>query len=51
MASIAPTGKEIKLPPEPAWVKVSEDRLLLYHVEAVPGGGIQGILNQLGVRS
>jgi hypothetical protein len=51
MASIAPTGKEIKLPPEPAWVKVSEDRLLLYHVEAMPGGGIQGILNQLGVRS
>jgi predicted ester cyclase len=51
MAPIAPTGKQIKLPPEPAWVKVSEDRLLLYHVEAVPAGGIRGILAQLGVRS
>jgi hypothetical protein len=51
MAPIAPTDREIRLPPAPAWVKVSEDRLLLYHVEAVPGGGIQGILNQLGLRS
>lgn len=48
MAPIAPTGKQIKLPPEPAWVKVAGDRLLLYHVEAVPGGGIGGILSQLG---
>lgn len=48
MAPIAPTGKQIKLPPEPAWVKVSEDRLVLYHVEAVPGGGIRGLLGQLG---
>jgi len=38
MSPIAPTGKQIKLPPEPAWVKVTDDRLLLYHVEAVPGG-------------
>jgi predicted ester cyclase len=51
MAPIAPTGKQIKLPPEPAWVKVSDDRLLLYHVEAVPGGGIRGILSQLGINS
>lgn len=51
MAPIAATGKQIKLPPEPAWVKVSDDRLLLYHVEAVPGGGIRGILSQLGIDS
>lgn len=51
MAAIAPTGKQIKLPAEPAWVKISEERLLLYHVEAVPGGGIGGILNQLGIDS
>ena len=37
--------------PEPAWVKVSEDRLLLYHVETFPGGGIRGILSQFGVGS
>lgn len=51
MEPIPPTGHQIMLPPEPAWVKVSDGRLRVYHVEAVPGGGIRGILSQLGVRS
>jgi hypothetical protein len=51
MDPIPPIGRQIKLPPEPGWGKVSDGRLLVYHVEAVPGGGIQGILSQLGVRS
>jgi hypothetical protein len=48
MEPIEPTGRQIKLPPEPAWVKVNDGQLLVYHVEAVPGGGIRGILSQLG---
>lgn len=51
MAPIVPTGRRIRLSPEPAWVKVADDKLLIYHVQAVPGGGIQGILTQLGVKS
>ncbi len=45
---IPATGRHFQLPPEPAWVKVKDGKLLVYHVEAVPGGGVQGILNQLG---
>ncbi len=47
MKPIPPTGKSIHLPPEPAWVRVRDDKLIRYHVTAVPGGGIEGILSQL----
>ena len=39
---IPATGRHFQLPPEPAWIK-----LLVYHVEAVPGGGVEGIISQL----
>ena len=45
---IPATGRHFQLPPEPAWVKVKDGKLFLYHVEAVPGGGVEGILSQLG---
>jgi hypothetical protein len=48
---MAPTGRSIRLPPEPAWVEVRDGKLLVYHVEAVAGGGVDGILIQLGVGS
>jgi SnoaL-like domain len=44
---IPPTGRAIHLPPEPAWIQVRDGKLFVYHVEAVPGGGVEGILNQL----
>jgi ketosteroid isomerase-like protein len=47
MKPVAPTGKSIHLPPEPAWIQVRDEKLVRYHVTAVPGGGIQGILSQL----
>jgi predicted ester cyclase len=47
MNPVSPTGKSIHLPPEPAWVQVRDEKLVRYHVTAVPGGGIQGILSQL----
>ena len=51
MEPVAPTGKRIRLPGEPAWVEVRDGKIAVYHVEAVPGGGIGGILAQLGAGS
>jgi len=45
------TGRSIRLPPEPAWVQVKDGKLLVYHVDAVAGGGIAGILEQLKTAS
>ncbi len=50
MAPIAPTGRKIALPPEPASVRVRDGKLVAYRVTAVPGGGIDGILAQIGAR-
>ena len=44
---IPATGRHFQLPPEPAWIKVKDGKLLVYHVEAVPGGGVEGIIGQL----
>jgi hypothetical protein len=44
---IPATGRHFQLPPEPAWIKVKDGKLLIYHVEAVPGGGVEGIISQL----
>ena len=40
-----------QLPPEPAWVKVKDGKLLVYHVEPVRGGGIEGIISQIQKKS
>jgi hypothetical protein len=48
MAPIPATGRSIALPPEPCWVKIGDGKLSVYHVEAVAGGGIDGILQQIG---
>lgn len=50
MEPVPPTDRSFQLPPEPVWVRVRDGKLLLYHVEAVPGGGVDGILSQLGVQ-
>ncbi len=51
MKPVAPTNRRIQLPPEPAWVRIRDDKLLVYHVEKVAGGGIDGILGQLATGS
>ena len=49
MEPIAPTGRLLALPPEPAWVRVRDAKLIVYHVtKVVGGGGIDGILQQIG---
>ena len=44
---IQPTGRSIALPPEPAWVRIRDGKLIAYCVAKVPGGGIEGILAQI----
>ena len=51
MAPVPATNRRIELPPEPAWIRVTDGRIRVYHVEAVPGGGVRGILDQLGVHA
>jgi len=48
MSPLGATGRSIHLPPEPAWVQVRDSRILIYHVDEVAGGGVKGILSQLG---
>jgi hypothetical protein len=47
IAPVAPTGRAITLPPEPAWVRVADGKLIVYLVSKVAGGGIAGILAQI----
>ena len=48
LPAVSPTGRKIRLPAEPAWVLVRDGKVVVYHVDAVPGGGVKGILAQLG---
>ena len=50
MAPIQPTGRAIALPPEPASVRVRDGKLVAYQVSKVAGGGIDGIIAQIGGR-
>jgi hypothetical protein len=46
---IPATGKSINLPEETARITVEGDKVVNYHVDPIPGGGLPGILAQLGI--
>jgi SnoaL-like polyketide cyclase len=46
--SIAPTGKRVQLPQESCSCAFRGDKVASYTVETTPGGGVPGILAQLG---
>jgi hypothetical protein len=48
--SLPPTGKSFKLPKCIITFRVAGDKLTYYSEEAVKGGGLAGILEQLGVK-
>jgi len=48
--SLPPTGKSFKLPKSVFAFRVSGDKVTYYSEEAVKGGGLAGILEQLGVK-
>ena len=45
---IAPTGKRVQLPSEPCACEFRGDKIASYTIEGGPGGGLPGILAQLG---
>ena len=47
-APIPPTGKRVSLPPEDGTATARGDKLVNYEVAHVTGGGLPGILAQLG---
>ena len=48
--SLPPTGKSFKLPQSIYTFRVAGDKVTFYGEEAVQGGGMAGILEQLGVK-
>lgn len=48
--SLPPTGKSFKLPKCVFTFRVAGDKVTSYDEEAIEGGGLVGILEQLGVR-
>ena len=46
---LPPTGKHVSLPKEPTIITVKEDKISRLEASVVPGGGVAGILAQLGV--
>jgi predicted ester cyclase len=48
--SLPPTGKRVQLPHEPITVTVKNGKVTRIDAEHVEGGGVPGLLAQLGVR-
>jgi predicted ester cyclase len=46
---LPPTGKRISLPREPTVVTIKDDKISRLEASVVPGGGVAGVLAQLGV--
>jgi predicted ester cyclase len=49
MAPIPPTGKHIALPKEPGTFTIKDGKITRLEASSVPGGGVMGVLAQLGV--
>ena len=49
MAPIPATGKHVSLPKEPATFTIKDGKVSRLETAAVPGGGVMGVLAQLGV--
>jgi predicted ester cyclase len=46
---LPPTGKHVSLPKEPTTVTVKDGKISRLEASVVPGGGVAGVLAQLGV--
>lgn len=49
MPPVPATGKHVALPKEPATFTVRNGKITRLETESVPGGGVMGVLSQLGV--
>lgn len=50
MGVIPATGGTFALPEEPGRITIQGDKVINFHIEAPPNGGLPGILAQLGVQ-
>lgn len=48
--SLPATGKGFRLPSSTLTVRVANEKIIYFGEESVPGGGLAGILEQLGVK-
>lgn len=49
MPTVPPTGRAFRMPVEHAQVTVKEGRITRMHVDVSPGGGLRGVLAQIGL--
>ena len=50
LPKVPPSGKKVSLPKEPTTFTVKNGKLARLDVTPTPGGGVMGILSQLGVK-
>jgi predicted ester cyclase len=50
MPGIPVTGKHVSLPEEPLRMTVKNDKITNIETDPVPGGGVEGLLHQLGIQ-
>ncbi len=51
MPNVPATGKSFQLPPEPVTVTIEDDKITSVRAAKVEGGGVMGILSQLGIEA
>ncbi|HEX2910080.1 MAG TPA: nuclear transport factor 2 family protein [Chloroflexia bacterium] len=49
LSAIEPTNKALKLPDEPYHFKLKDGQIDAIRIEEVPGGGLEGLVQQLGL--
>lgn len=48
--NIPATGKAVSMPEEEAYLTVKDGKIIRMELEKVPGGGLPGILKQIGAK-
>lgn len=51
VGAIPPSGRRVTLPPSPAEYTLRDGKVAAIHIEPVAGAGMEGALEQLGVRA
>jgi len=49
LESMPPTGRRVSLPEESLRITVRNDKITRVEVDQVPGGGVPGVMQQLGI--
>jgi hypothetical protein len=49
LSNIPATNKTVRMPEEPVTIILKDNKISILHLEQVPGGGLPGVLKQIGV--